>query len=696
MQIPLRDSFDSSDEFTVDTFLPTLYSSSEHAIPEEGEDEEDEAWDASIVCSSQMHERQQTPPSPQSPGSPQSREKKDSEGGVGSSSAAAARSRANADSDSIRRFYRPPKIIVDKAFCSDKETSPGGRTSPGLSPYSGRFSPWSERSHDRATRMASNKTTFGSPQVVQTEQIEKGSLQNASAVVLKPAIMVPLEMEDNKDVAQCPLNGFTLDNRVGPTFRRRGGSLSWSMGFNILGDWNTEVASFYTKCNDWEATMLMLNVTCGPNAYILSSSLTEAGMVPALIMMSFMAASYMFLLLRVIDVPQLEGCDMETCHDMVRKLAHPRLYHISCVIIVCRILFLCGSLFHGVEYFAVKLLPTHASKEWSFTLRILVLAFLTYTSTFWSSPRSIRLNSKVGFYAMVVAFVLISACLVWKAFVHPIDVNRPMFGPRETWVGALRKANYAFGGVSFLPHIVGDMQRPENTQKIVRKSVFMLFCIYTAIFLLGFVFLGTAGGGSKLMSAPMLEKIEFAHPSSSYVRITCYIVRVCFVMKCLTSYTIILWPLSRELHQIIGMDRSPPLTLALPWAQRQNQRAKLAMRFVLVMVSTMVFTHGWGYLKRPQVLGNENCAVLIGAPHALVEYLIFPACVIAALVSARRRFSVEEDTDNPTQENEFFGKRRRHFAFTIFVLSCIIIIGLFALIAGAINFGDRYIHSSKK
>mmetsp|Transcript_90378 Transcript_90378/g.141686 ORF Transcript_90378/g.141686 Transcript_90378/m.141686 type:complete len:154 (-) Transcript_90378:110-571(-) len=134
------------------------------------------------------------------------------------------------------------------------------------------------------------------------------------------------------------------------------------------------------------------------------------------------------------------------------------------------------------------------------------------------------------------------------------------------------------------------------------------------------------------------------------------------------------------------MDRSPPLTLALPWATRQNQRAKLALRFCLVLVSTMLFTQGWGYLKDPKVLGPEKSAVLIGAPHALVEYLLFPACVGSALVRARTRYKKEREGDNPSQAQEFFGVRLRQFAFTIFVLSCIVIIGLFALVAGAARF----------
>merc|ERR1712176_520643 len=97
--------------------------------------------------------------------------------------------------------------------------------------------------------------------------------------------------------------------------------------------------------------------------------------------------------------------------------------------------------------------------------------------------------------------------------------------------------------------------------------------------------------------------------------------------RCLISF----WALIRETEWFLALDELPPLSLNLPWAIRRHQWSKPAIRFVLVLSSTLGCCKVCHDIKGSVIKGRSTLWLMVAPMIVLTHFFFLPMFSLIAI-----------------------------------------------------------------
>jgi len=254
-----------------------------------------------------------------------------------------------------------------------------------------------------------------------------------------------------------------------------------------------------------------------------------------------------------------------------------------------------------------------------------------------TSAKQLHIVSKYAVRSMLaVAAVEISCALshlLWnyKTIEHRAWPSIHHDGEDDTWLDGISLEGVeegvygmlmAFAGCGMMPYVIAEMLHPQNAKKVVNKAVWSVGSFYVVVGMTCYF-----GWGQEIEKTdPMKIMVGLGDPYPQLAGL----MLVMFVVKTVCSYPLFFWPLIREIDAVLALHESPSVELRLPWAVRQHQKLKIALR-----VTTVLLTLGPLLLLDcdSQALFKELFVVVV----VLVQFLAPAALALKSIVIHKRK-----------------------------------------------------------
>lgn len=528
--------------------------------------------------------------------------------------------------------------------------------------------------------------------------------QKGAIVPIHPSQIPLREFEIADDFVHEGRKGFTFQHRADRSEMLRLGLHDVSGN----GESATEMLDPYTKATEDMAIYMYLAVIIGFGSLSIPSGFRHCGVFPGLLLLFFFSFVHLFLAHRLIDIPELSGCNLSGYGDIAIKLFSR--FGSDCVRLctVCMWFNACLMFYFVLIYYFTPVLchlKMHVEQEfWCSFSEAVLMAFLI-PQTFHTDAKRLRFNARWSVRAMlgVLAVVCFASTVHFVFHFSEIEYNW-LLPPPSTERGVewssldhlilgAKVMGTSMAGLAILPYIVADMMHPQRAKIMVNKAVTRFTGFYVVIGLVAYF-----GFGNAVRSNVMASIIFADDPNKKViVKYTGFfwwlaqVMSMCMSLKCISAFSLFVWPFFRELDAYVDMDSSPAISLSLPWAIQRLSRFKVYVRVALcatIFICRRLMPH-WTVVEPVAMIPVYFC-----------QLVLLPVFVVRGMMARLKRIRQKVMRNESDEESSLrvFGDSVNHLYVTLFFGFFSVALGVILIFGsandGAAQFSDRVLSVS--